>query len=602
MNASSGHGRCVVRSISRFVVLLAVVLCAPAAGAAPVVGAAGRVAEGVIPEAHGWLVVPAREQISADADGSGESGTRRSRPGWVLLHLPPREASLFGGVPGLGHRSRFLEDAPIGIAASGRDVYLLFDGRPADARSDAPQSDEVPSDTTGAGETGSRRYSVRSITAWPTAVSGNWADRPVGRMESLAPLVVSGDVIGFAGTEAGPAALVRTGASLAIARYTDGAWRIDDLPDAGLLAGDAVPALIASPRRLAVVGRSAVLIESRESHDGNPDGPRWTRRGIRTSPGERALGLVGDRLVTWVPGASADAPVSIELVGPDRREPLASVEIPGLADFVGAVVFPDANGRLILAVGRADESAEDPGARATAAAIRYALIEISLSTGDVLYNGPVDRVAPVSREEFLLLAASMIVMMVVSLVIVLRPVPGESELTLPAGCALASPGRRFAATVLDLALCTMIVSRVSGVPFSEIVGLEVLIATDKSWLTLPGVLALGLVYATLTETIFAGTFGKLVLGCRVVRASRGGGSARRAGFVRTLARNGVKWVLPPAASLALIEPTGRHRGDFLAGVLVVVPLADENGGPEDREERSSDEAGIDDPADASDEN
>ena len=35
-------------------------------------------------------------------------------------------------------------------------------------------------------------------------------------------------------------------------------------------------------------------------------------------------------------------------------------------------------------------------------------------------------------------------------------------------------------------------------------------------------------------------------------------------------RNTVKWCLPPAASLALLEPTGRHRGDLLAGAVVVV--------------------------------
>lgn len=542
------------------------------ASGAPVMGAGGRLAAGVLPEAHGWLVVP----VLSDADQ--DPGVRGARvPSRVLLHLPPREAAVHGGVPGLGRRGRSLEDDPVGIAASGRRVYLLA-GATAD-------------------ETGSRRSTVRSIEAWPTAVPANWSDRPSGRMESLPPLIIEGEVIGFAGTDAGPAALVAdpvspddpgsTGA-LRLARFLDGSWAIEPLPAFEWGHNDP-PVLLGSPSRLAVVGRSRTIIGS-----GTADG--WRRADFALEPGESAIGLIGERVITWKALAHGGGEVVVSLVGMQGRAEIARLALPADPAFVGAVVLPDQNGRLIVVVGESARGEPGAGGAATGeegseSPIRYGLTEISLSTGDLLYSGPIDRVAPVTREEFLILAVSLILMMVVSLIVVLSPVPAESELTVPAGCALATPGRRFAATVLDTALCTLVVSRISGVPFSEIIGLEVLIATDRSWLTLPGVLLVGLIYATLTETFFAGTFGKLALGCRVVRVSADGGPPVRPGFVRTLIRNAVKWIIPPAASLALIEPTGRHRGDFLAGVLVVTPIGDEpaDGGsgdgatePEDR--------------------
>jgi uncharacterized RDD family membrane protein YckC len=252
---------------------------------------------------------------------------------------------------------------------------------------------------------------------------------------------------------------------------------------------------------------------------------------------------------------------------PPAAETLASLAIPADTEFLGLAVVPDASRRLIATIGR--RAADDQ-------AMRYAFVEVSLSTGAILYDGPLERVAPVSPEEFKILAAALVAMMVVSLMVVLRPVPREAELAIPDGCALASPARRLLATALDVMLCALVVARVSGVPFGEIVGLSVLLRPDQSWLTLPSVLVVGLVYATVLETLLGATLGKLAMGCRVVRTPGAGGPPRRIGFIRALVRNGVKWILPPAASLALIEPTGRHRGDLVAGVVVVVPLDEDS--------------------------
>ena len=464
----------------------------------------------------------------------------------------PRQAAVHGGSPGIGRRSRSLDAAPIGIASSGRRVYLLTEGS-------APG--------------GGRRLLVRTIEAVPTPVEGIWTDAPQGRMESLPPLEADGRVLGFASAGDRVGVLLETEAGLSVASFERESWTIGALPAGGSVDradGNSGPALLASTRGFLVVDGAAVFVEDRGG---------WSVRAIETAPGVRAVGALPDTIVGWrwragdadsSQASESDSagiaevvllPISDEGGAAPASESLGAHALPADTSFVGLTVVPDVSGRLIMMLGRRD--ADD-------APMRYAMVEISLSTGDLLYDGPLESVAPVSPEEFKILAAAMVVMMVVSLMIVLRPVPNEAELTIPEGCALASPARRLLATVLDLALCALIVARVSGVPFGEIMGLSVLLRPDDSWLTLPSVLFVGLGYSTAFETVFGATLGKLAMGCRVVRAPVAGGPPRRIGFTRALVRNGVKWILPPAASLALIEPTGRHRGDLIAGVVVVV--------------------------------
>jgi len=77
------------------------------------------------------------------------------------------------------------------------------------------------------------------------------------------------------------------------------------------------------------------------------------------------------------------------------------------------------------------------------------------------------------------------------------------------------------------------------------------------------------VYGTVAESVFGTTAGKLLLGCRVARAA-GVGGPRRVGAGAAFVRNLVKWALPPVAALALLETSGRHRGDLLARAVVLV--------------------------------
>lgn len=502
--------------------------------AASVVVGAGGVFESIspVPETHAWFYAPV-PQRGSDAGselgaGSGDGEGGEAGP-VMLIHLPPRQASLHGGAPGVGRLSRYLELPPIGIAASGRRVYLLGRG------------DGEPS-----------RYLVRTIEAEPAPLPGVWTDFPEGMMTSLPPLEIDGQALGFAATASGPCALVRTDRGLVLALFSEDAWKIEPLPgDAAGEMGDA-PVLLASPRVFAVVGGGSVLFYDRGAWDLGETG----------MPGNAVpVGLLGRSVVAWsrVGDAGESGLAADVLVASDAgSQRITRVTLPVDTAFLGLVLMNDASGRLIIA------HAE----RREAAGARFAVHEVSLATGEVLYDGLLEPVRAVTAAEFLILASGLVVMMVISLVVVLWSGRRQPVLVLPDGCALATPGRRMMATLLDVLVCSVIVGRVSGVPVGEIIGMGVLLRPDQAWLTIPGVLVAGFVYGTISEALFGVTLGKAAMGCRVVRTDAGG--AVRVGLVRSLIRNAVKWLLPPAASLALVEPTGRHRGDQLAGASVAI--------------------------------
>jgi hypothetical protein len=90
-------------------------------------------------------------------------------------------------------------------------------------------------------------------------------------------------------------------------------------------------------------------------------------------------------------------------------------------------------------------------------------------------------------------------------------------------------------------------------------------------------IGVGLAHCTLGEWLFGRSLGKGLVGCRVfhVRLSRGADgtitpAVSKPTLWRALARNIVKWLLPPVAMAGLNLPDRRHRGDVVAGTVVVV--------------------------------
>lgn len=585
----------------RTVLRRAVALCVVAFCVAPVlsgdsgwptIGASGtEPSDGAITEAHGWFVVPAADSVRSGPEIGPETGPEID-PGaaglepvaatpeqrkYILIHLPPRQAALHGGAAGVGRRSRTLDAEPLGIAAAGRRVYVLS-GPIGDSSSASTEATDNPASPDAS------RYIVRSLETWPTPVEGIWADQPANRMESLPSLEVGGEIIGFAASGSIVAVLAEGVGGLSIAWFDGKVWATSALsPYQRSELGSGLH-LLASPARFAIAGDAGVGLF--EINDGVSD---WTTDGfVRMPQGGRAVGLLGRSVVVWrptadapagqEPGASGLSRVAIELCDGSAQTTLATIPVPDDLVWSGVVVIPDGAGRLAFVHAKREEGTKEDA---------FGVIEVSLSTGTVLYDGPVDPVVPVSAEEFKVLAAALITMMVVSLVIVLRPVPGEGEAVVPDGWAFASPSRRLLATIFDLMFAGLVVARVTGVPFGQIASLSVLVAPDQSWLTLPAVLIVGFAAGSVAESIFSASLGKMAVGCRVAKASVDPDAPTRAvpiGVVGAFARNAVKWFLPPASSLALLEPTGRHRGDMLANAVVIVRIAPEPAGPDARDE------------------
>jgi hypothetical protein len=209
------------------------------------------------------------------------------------------------------------------------------------------------------------------------------------------------------------------------------------------------------------------------------------------------------------------------------------------------------------------------------------LFEVSAATGRELYAGPPRSELPITATDFRLMVALLLGIMVLVLVMVMKPgLPGE--VVLPPNASMAEPGRRFLATLIDALAAALIASRLSDVSLAEAI-------VPVTWFTEHGLAFLGLFFAsgiaigTAGEAIAGKSLGKFLTGCEVVlaRPTKPGAAAivttettleepPRPAFHLLLLRNIVKWLLPPIAAIALVDPTLRHRGDILAGAAVVV--------------------------------
>ncbi|USN98577.1 MAG: RDD family protein [Phycisphaeraceae bacterium] len=491
-------------------VLLATVAFARADGYA--IGVAGvDQPDAAVPEVHGWVVMP-----RPDGDG------------YMLVHLPPRDAAVHGGIEGLARRARELADTPVAIAADGRRVYTVFNGEPR---------------------------TLRSLDAVPTPVDGIWNEVPEDRWTPYTPPPANGDVLGLAIENGRPTILLAIDGKPTLYALDDEKWSEAELPDSDpagrwRLLGDTQGLVLVR------VNKGKITSWRRDASTG------WREREIAVSADAEVVGAVPGGLVLLAPDGADKLSVLVANENSDAAASLvATVDRPGPADktSLGVVVLPDATGRLVLLW--AEPVAKDEG-------FAHMIREISLSTGHVLYDGPVEQIMPVSASEFRLIAIALMLVLVVSLYVVLRPVNERDAVSLPEGWALAGPGRRFVASVLDALVCAVPVSWLLDVPLQQIFSAGALLAPGTSWVAIPAVFALGAVYGALAEAAFGTTLGKFLLGCRVIRVGPDGG---RPGLAACFIRNLIKWVLPPVAALAMLEPSGRHRGDLLAGVVVAMP-------------------------------
>lgn len=377
------------------------------------------------------------------------------------------------------------------------------------------------------GDGGERR--VLTIRARPTVAEGVWYFEPSSRLGTLPALPAGLDVVGLRHRDGEPEALLAGGGSRVL---TGKGWTEAAPVDGG--GGAAGAGRVVFGGGPVAVGGTGLTVLSRGGEVVAVDVAGDTVAAIPVS-GAGEAGSAGAALVAVVP---------IEAPRP----------------------------RLLLLTSRTMEAAA-PAYRAT---------EVSLDTGRLWYDGPVRGVSPITVQDFRLLVAALVGILVVSLVVIIRPADDEGVLSLPEGVGLAEPGRRFLATALDLVLVTWLVSRLTSGSIAGVVSPATWFSTGPDFGFLYATLLIGLAYGTVFEWLVGRTPGKWLVGCRVVRVQGRDGSLRGVGLVGCVTRNAMKWLVPPVAMLPLLNHSARHRGDLMAGAAVVLDEVDEaEGGPPD---------------------
>ena len=487
----------------------------------------------------------------------------------LLVHLPPRDVDANAQIPiepakpGELHAVRPLNRFPDAIAAIENRVYLVF-----------------PPSLTPRGQI-RRVFSGQAIAS---PVGAIWGFMPAGRLDSEPAITIPGQVD----------ALVATSDTLWVLLNDDGqddeqgegqytlltmkknAWEPVDLPATGALPDDAA-------ERWTISALGSMLIAIDQS---DPDAMQlfgfdaktkawslmdWPRIGVpdgrfQILAGTRSLIVVDwdqheqARIRTWSHAGiftiadGVDLPVDIELAV------LSSVN------------------RLIglVASDRSDEHppSQDP--------VGIQVYELDLLDGSLVYAGDPVVSTPVSEAEMRFLMGMMILIMAGVLVVVILPDKTDA-MGIPDGFELADPGRRLMATMVDVFLISLMVGLIFDVRVIEIITLGVIARSDDTWLAIPSVMISGIVVMSLMEWLVGASPGKFFMGIRVVRAQ--GGPMQRIPLWAAIVRNIIKWVLPPVAALALVDPEMLHRGDRATRTIVAAPIESAQGrDPSDSED------------------
>ncbi|MCC5823001.1 MAG: hypothetical protein LAT64_07235 [Phycisphaerales bacterium] len=449
-----------------------------------------------------------------------------------LIHLAPRDPDARAGAApaGAARTVRALLERPVAMAARGDRVYVIF-----------PPT-ESPSGLV-------RR--VLTARAVPAGLEGMWTDLPLGVFD-LAPGLTGGGLLIDLGVTAGRDgavhALMHDGRGLALLRMASDGWEAVELPEdlagvAEVHPDDATVVSYADGLLLAVRGPDRARAWTLDAgHWAGTDLADWDRfwsADWRLGWGREIIAGLGS-------GESSE----VWSIGASNAWRIGSFEDrPGE---VWSVTTMPSSGRLVR-IGRTP----DTGLRAT---------EISLATGRVVHDGPVQTRSPVSADEFRLIAAMLLAVMIAALMVIIRP-SADTPWTVPDGWALADPGRRLIATLFDLLLVIWVVAPAFGANVREVLTLQVLMMPDHAWLAIPGTMIGGALTMGVWEGLLGFSPGKFIAGVRVYRAAPG--PEHKLGVFWGLVRCTIKWLIPPVAALALIDREGRHRGDAAAKAVVV---------------------------------
>ncbi len=478
----------------------------------------------------------------------------------LLVHLPPRDVDVDAQIPmppaepGELHAVRPLNRFPDAIAAIENRVYLVF-----------------PPSLTPRGQI-RRVFSGQAIAS---PVGSIWGFAPTGRLDTEPAITIPGQVDALVATSDTLWALLNDDGQddeQGEGQYTlltmkKNAWEPVDLPASGALPDDA-----AERWTISALGSTLIAIDQSDPDAMLPFGfdakakawslMDWPRIGVpdgrfQILAGTRSLIVVDwdqheqARIRTWSHAGvftiadGVDLPVDIELAV------LSSVN------------------RLIGLVA-ADRSDEHPPSQDP---VGIQVYELDLLDGSLVYAGDPVVSTPVSQAEMRFLMGMMILIMAGVLVVVILP-DRTDAMGIPDGFELADPGRRLMATMVDVFLISLVVGLIFDVRVFEIITLGVIARSDDTWLAIPSVMISGIVVMSLMEWLVGASPGKFFMGIRVVRAQ--GGPMQRIPLWAAIVRNIIKWVLPPVAALALVDPEMLHRGDRATRTIVAAPIESTN--------------------------
>lgn len=530
---------------------IAATLTVAIAHAADPLPAAGSVKSEFGNASHGWVVVQS-QSVSP----------------WMLCHITPRKplasgdgSSASGSLPGMARFAMNLESIPLGLAAMGSDLVLAFDY-----------------DTPGAA--GERR--MFRLRAERDSGSGLWRTIPLGRMEMLGVLP-PGELLAFFGTARGPAAVLRTAGGAKLVVFID-TWREMTLPEAlvqGVIdgklrawtGGNGMLTLLLESDRMELwsapfaprgVGPTPVPgelpVSAYEDGPGAPLAVNWTMAEYALlPPGEKDPTLWMERFANSVCLVRTEASgASVWLAGPDAQW-LHLKDIAGVPPRSG--VFGLAETRRIFAAWVEGVDPESMVRRG---------VELELDGGQILHDGLLKMVGPVSGTDYRLVIALLIMVSASTLAFILNPDDGR-PFSLPDGYSLATGGVRVLAAVLDFTI-SFAICRIA----LRFASWEV--ADGLSTELVAGTLLANFALGVFCEAASGKTPGKMLLGLEVIEVVKGARaelSAARPSLGRVLLRNVVKWIALPVSALGVFSPEGRGRPDQLAGTVVTTQIADE---------------------------
>jgi len=498
------------------------------------------------------LATPALGQVvfaSAvkDTQTHGWAVYKNSKDEVLLVHIPPRDSNQSGSIPikpaepGELHAVRTLSKMPDAIAAIDDRVYLVF-----------PQVYDN-------GVITRRVFSGRAIGS---PIGSAWGFMPTDRLDAQPAISIPSRSIRVLATTKALWVLLDGDHGYTLLKMTDSAWEPIVLPSP--TDADSTNWVIsAQGARLILIDRSDPTVMrpfALAEDDSGWSELDWERIPVPKGDYELLAGIQSIKIIDH---------------DQDQRTRVRAWSKSGVFTLAAGLDLPVSTRFAMLEsvnhlVGIAQRT-PDPSAKkadgATSSTVQ--IFEVDLSDASMLYAGDPVVTVPVSDAEFRFLVGMMILIMVGVLVVVILPDKSDA-MQIPDHFALADPGRRLVATLIDVFLVSFFVGMIFDVRVIEILTLSVIVRSDTSWLVIPMVLVMGIVSMSIFEWLLGATPGKLLMGIRVVRAQSG--PMERIPFWAAIVRNMIKWLLPPVAALALIDPESLHRGDRVTRTLVVVPI------------------------------